>query len=41
MKIAVIGAGFGGLAAAYDLKRAGHEVIVYEAADFVGGLASG
>jgi protoporphyrinogen oxidase len=27
MKIAVIGAGFGGLAAAYDLARAGHEVV--------------
>ncbi len=41
MKIAVIGAGFGGMAAAYDLRRAGHEVTVYESADFVGGLASG
>jgi protoporphyrinogen oxidase len=41
MKIAVIGAGFGGMAAAYDLRRAGHEVTVFEAADFVGGLAAG
>jgi protoporphyrinogen oxidase len=41
MKIAVIGAGFGGLAAAYDLKRAGHEVTIFESADYVGGLASG
>jgi len=41
MKIAVIGAGIGGMAAAYDLNRAGHKVIVYEAADHVGGLASG
>src|SRR5258706_3532254 len=41
MKIAIIGAGFGGMAAAYDLRKAGHEVIIYESADFVGGLASG
>ena len=40
-KIAIIGAGFGGMAAAWDLKRAGHEVTIYEAADYVGGLASG
>ena len=41
MNIAIIGAGFGGLAAAYDLKKAGHAVTVFESADFVGGLASG
>ena len=41
MKIAIIGAGFGGLAAAYDLKKYGHEVTVFEAANQVGGLASG
>ena len=41
MRIAIIGAGFGGMAAAYDLKKAGHEVIIYEAANYVGGLASG
>ena len=41
MKIAIIGAGFGGLAAAYDLRNAGHEVTIFEAADYVGGLASG
>ena len=41
MKIAIIGAGFGGMAAAYDLVRAGHNVTIYEAADPVGGLAAG
>jgi protoporphyrinogen oxidase len=41
MKIAIIGAGFGGMAAAYDLKNAGHEVTIYESAGYVGGLASG
>lgn len=40
-KIAIIGAGFGGLAAAYDLARAGHEVTVFEASDHTGGLAAG
>ncbi len=39
--IAILGAGIGGMAAAYDLRRAGHQVTIYEAADFVGGLASG
>ena len=41
MKIAIIGAGFGGMAAAFDLRNAGHEVVIFESADFVGGLASG
>lgn len=41
MKIAVVGAGLGGMAAAYDLVNAGHEVEIFEAADYVGGLASG
>ena len=41
MKIAIIGAGFGGMAAAYDLRNAGHEVTIFEAANAVGGLASG
>ncbi len=41
MKIAIIGAGFGGLAAAYDLHKAGHAVTIFESADYVGGLASG
>ena len=41
MRIAIIGAGFGGMAAAHDLKKAGHEITIYESADYVGGLASG
>lgn len=41
MKIAIIGAGIGGMAAAWDLTRAGHTVTIYEAANHVGGLASG
>ena len=40
-KIAIIGAGVGGMSAAYDLVHAGHEVTLYEAADHVGGLAAG
>lgn len=41
MKVAIVGAGAGGLAAAYDLARAGGEVTIFEAADLVGGLSSG
>ena len=41
MRVAIIGAGFGGMAAAYDLKTAGHDVTIYESTDYVGGLASG
>jgi oxygen-dependent protoporphyrinogen oxidase len=36
-RYAVIGAGIAGLAAAYDLARAGDEVVVFEASDRVGG----
>src|SRR5689334_16697189 len=41
MKIGIIGAGFGGMAAAYDLRNAGHEVTIFESANYVGGLVSG
>ena len=41
MKTAVVGAGYAGLSAAYDLARAGHEVVIYEASDQPGGLAVG
>ncbi|MBE0698813.1 MAG: NAD(P)/FAD-dependent oxidoreductase [Anaerolineaceae bacterium] len=40
-KLAIIGAGVGGMAAAFDLCRAGHQVEIFEAANYVGGLASG
>ena len=39
--IAIIGAGFGGLSAAYDLAQAGNTATIFEAADHPGGLASG
>ncbi len=41
MNIAIIGAGVAGLSAAYDLTRAGHQVTIFEAASFTGGLAAG
>lgn len=41
MKIAIIGAGYSGMVAAWDLKKAGHEVTIFESANYVGGLASG
>ncbi|SDG58631.1 glutamate synthase subunit beta [Klenkia brasiliensis] len=37
-KVAVVGSGPAGLAAAQQLTRAGHEVTVYERADAIGGL---
>jgi len=39
--VAIIGAGIGGMAAAYDLARAGQAVTIFEAADYAGGLAAG
>ena len=39
--VAILGAGIGGMAAAYDLRRLGRQVTIFEAADAVGGLASG
>jgi protoporphyrinogen oxidase len=41
MKVAIIGSGAAGLAAAYDLAGANHEVTIYEAGAEVGGLAAG
>ncbi len=40
-QIAIIGAGIGGMSAAYDLAQAGNRVTIFEAADHVGGLAAG
>ena len=41
MKIAVIGAGFTGLSAAFYLSKSGHDVTVFEKDSFAGGLATG
>ncbi len=40
-RVAIVGAGFVGLTAAYDLARAGLPVTVVEAVDCAGGLAAG
>jgi protoporphyrinogen oxidase len=40
-RVAIVGAGAGGLAAAYDLARAGCQVTILESDEQVGGLASG
>ena len=41
MKIAIIGAGYAGMSAAYDFAKNGHQVTIYEGADTTGGLARG
>lgn len=41
MKIGIIGAGFTGLASAYELVKKGHEVYIYEKDEKPGGLAVG
>jgi protoporphyrinogen oxidase len=41
MKIAIIGAGFTGLSAAYQLSKKGHDVTVFERDAQPGGLAIG
>jgi len=40
-KVAIIGAGYGGMAAAYDLIRAGSHVTIFDSAIQPGGLAAG
>ncbi|RME49526.1 MAG: FAD-dependent oxidoreductase, partial [Chloroflexi bacterium] len=41
LRVGIIGAGVAGLTAGYELTRAGHEAILFEAAPQVGGLAAG
>src|SRR3990170_3274489 len=41
MKVAIIGGGFTGLAAAYELSKRGHKVTVFEKEKVLGGLAYG
>jgi protoporphyrinogen oxidase len=41
MNIGIIGAGITGLTAAYDLTKQGHDVTIYEARPYAGGLAAG
>ncbi len=41
MNVGIIGAGITGLTAAYDLTRMGHQVTIYEARPYAGGLAAG
>jgi protoporphyrinogen oxidase len=40
-RIAIIGAGIGGMTAAYDLAKTGNQVTLFEASNHLGGLASG
>ncbi len=40
MRVGIIGAGATGLAAAFELSKAGHQAVVYERAPFLGGQAS-
>jgi protoporphyrinogen oxidase len=40
-RVAIIGAGIGGMSAAYDLINRGRAVEIFESADYVGGLAAG
>ena len=40
MKVAIVGAGFGGLSAGIHLRLAGHDVTIFEAQETVGGRAN-
>ncbi len=41
MKIAIIGAGYAGMSAAFDLIKEGHDITIYESEKSPGGLARG
>jgi len=41
MQIAIIGGGFTGLSAAYELAKAGHHITIFEKEPYLGGLAYG
>ena len=41
LKVAILGGGFTGMTAAYDLAKAGHQVTLFEKAEVLGGLAVG
>jgi len=41
VRVGIVGAGFAGLSAAWDLARAGHETVVFDSLDRPGGLAAG
>lgn len=41
MKIAIVGAGFTGLTAGYQLSQKGHQITIFEKEKFMGGLAAG
>ncbi len=41
MKIGIVGAGVAGMTAAHRLVKAGHEVEIFEASSYAGGLAAG
>ena len=40
MKVGIIGGGITGLTSAYDLSKAGHDVVVFESSNQLGGHAS-
>lgn len=40
MKVGIVGAGFAGLSAAYDLVKAGHQVTIFDRDSQLGGLAA-
>jgi len=41
MKIGIIGSGFTGLSAGLQLSKKGHEIVIFESSDRIGGLATG